>query len=209
MRFEKAPPRRRKRRCCSFLRRLLQMLGLRGKPLGERYTTPSTNPTNILGLPKHSPSSETIEMPHKPKANGVEQVAVANGTMAPSPSRGSFSHLRSGASSVVFSAEQNSVEMTIVHARKRMITALVNVDDRFINEMSIEAFIDFLNKARLTSMPHRGSRWDKALRSAEYFALQISSYAEILDQFAPGSHSGVNVGLASCCLLLQVRELHR
>lgn len=139
------------------------------------------------------------------KTNGNHQVVMSNGVTASSPNGESFTQLRSGTSSVILSSEQTSVEMTIAYARKRLTTELVNVDEFFLNEMSIEAFIDFLNKERLTSMPQRGSRWDRALRSAEYFALQISSYAEILEEFTPSSLFGVNIALASCCLLLQVR----
>ncbi|KAL9106362.1 MAG: hypothetical protein Q9227_008631 [Pyrenula ochraceoflavens] len=165
------------------------MLGLRSKP---------------LGFPKAAPINEKMDTPHTPKTNGHDHRLPSNGTMMSSPGGASFSQLRSGSSSVIYSSEQSSIQMTIVRARKRMTTELVNVDEFFINEMSIETFVDFLNKERLTSMPHRGSKWDRALRSAEYFALQLSSYAEVLEEFTPAIHDGVNVALASCCLLLQL-----
>lgn len=107
---------------------------------------------------------------------------------------------------MALTTEEKTVETVIHHARTRLIVELDDVDDIFLDETSIESFIDFLNKERLTSMPHRGSRWDRALRSAEYFALQISSYADLIERFTPGSLDGVNVGLASCCLLLQVSQ---
>lgn len=162
---------------------------------------------DVLGFSKPTPTNEKMEVLHKSKTNGYNPTTTTttNGVLVPSD-EDSFSQFHSATSSVIYSPEANSVQMTIAHARKRMTTELVVVDDAFLNEMSIEVFIDFLNKERLTSMPHRGSRWDKALRSAEYFALQISSYAELLEEFTPNSLAGVNIGLASCRLLLQVSK---
>ncbi|KAL9620471.1 MAG: hypothetical protein Q9160_005056 [Pyrenula sp. 1 TL-2023] len=105
-----------------------------------------------------------------------------------------LTHAHSSVRSLALTTEDRTVETVIHHARTRLIVEIDNVDDLFLDEMSIESFIDFLNKERLTSMPHRGSRWDRALRSAEYFALQISSYADLIERFTPGGLDGVNLG---------------
>lgn len=44
---------------------------------------------------------------------------------------------------------------------------------------SIETFLDYIEHQRLTHMPHRGSVWDKVLKWAEFFALQVSAYEKV------------------------------
>ena len=53
-------------------------------------------------------------------------------------------------------------------------------------------------------MPHRGSRWDKVLKWAEFFALQISGYAKALESFVPDSHTAAKLIWVASQTLLEV-----
>lgn len=69
---------------------------------------------------------------------------------------------------------------------------------------SLDSFLDFVASDRLRRVPHRGSRWDKILRWAEYFAIQISILHETVGSFAPNSTETARLIWQSCQTLLQV-----
>ena len=65
--------------------------------------------------------------------------------------------------------------------------------------------MEYISTERLTNMPHRGGRWDKVLKSAEYFALQLAAYQELVHKFARDSEHALHFALGCCRLLLDVR----
>lgn len=69
---------------------------------------------------------------------------------------------------------------------------------------SLDSFLDFVASDRLRRVPHRGSRWDKILRWAEYFAIQVSILHESVGPFAPNSTEAARLIWQSCQTLLQV-----
>lgn len=73
--------------------------------------------------------------------------------------------------------------------------------------MTIEGFLEYIERQRLTYMPHRGSRWDKVLKWAEFFALQISSYAMAVESFVPDSKVAAKLIWSASRTLLEVRPL--
>lgn len=93
---------------------------------------------------------------------------------------------------------------TIVTTCSRLIAEFDDVDESFIYGMSIDGFLDYIERQRLTYMPHRGSRWDKVLNWAEYFALQISGYARAVESFVPDSNMAGKLIWTACRALLEV-----
>lgn len=93
---------------------------------------------------------------------------------------------------------------TILSTCSRLITEFDDVDESFIHSMSIEAFLDYVERQRLTHMPHRGSRWDKVLKWTEYFALQISGYSKAVESFVTDSNIAAKLIWTSCRALLEV-----
>lgn len=85
-----------------------------------------------------------------------------------------------------------------------MVSAFSNVDEEYLTEMTIEGYVDYIERQRLTHMPHRGSRWDKVLKWAEYFGLQIEGYAKAIEGFVPESNSAARLIYAACRTLLDV-----
>ena len=93
---------------------------------------------------------------------------------------------------------------TVLSTCSRLVTEFDDVDESFIHNMSIELFLDYVERQRLTYMPHRGSRWDKVLKWTEYFALQISSYAKAVESFVPDSDIAAKLMWIACRALLEV-----
>ena len=69
---------------------------------------------------------------------------------------------------------------------------------------SIKSFFDFVANYRLRRMPHKGSRWDKILRWAEYFAAQVALFDESVGPFVSNSKETAQLLWASCRVLLEV-----
>lgn len=100
---------------------------------------------------------------------------------------------------------QSIVTETTRAVRSRIIVEVDSVeDDTFFDAVTLETFLEHISTERLVSMPHEGSHWDKTLKGAEFFALQLNAYAEKLDEFVSGTQNGVKTALASCLLLLDV-----
>lgn len=93
---------------------------------------------------------------------------------------------------------------TVSSTCSRLIAEFERVDDSFIQNMSIEHFLDYIERQRLTHMPHRGSRWDKVLKWTEYFALQVSGYAKAVESFVPDSDVAAKLIWTACRALLEV-----
>ena len=93
---------------------------------------------------------------------------------------------------------------TVSSTCSRLIAEFDDVDESFIHNMSIERFLDYVERQRLTFMPHRGNYFDKVLKCAEYFALQISGYAKAVESFVPDSNIAARLIWTACRALLEV-----
>lgn len=73
--------------------------------------------------------------------------------------------------------------------------------------MTMQGFLEYIERDRLTHMPQRGSRWDKVLKCAEGFALQISSYENAVHSFVTDSKAAANMIRAAACVLIEVSTI--
>lgn len=96
------------------------------------------------------------------------------------------------------------LQETVVVTRKKFIADFDEVDESIIGDMTIETFLNYIERQRLTHMPHRGSHWDKVLKWAEFFALQVSGYATAVEAFVPDSRNAANLIWTASRALLQV-----
>jgi len=105
-----------------------------------------------------------------------------------------------------FTSDQqvNIVRRTVITTRTKLIADLSHVDSHYIDSMSVESILDWVSSERLTYMPQRGSRWDKVLKWAEFFSLQISGYEKAISSFVPDSGAAAQLIWASCKILLEV-----
>ena len=91
---------------------------------------------------------------------------------------------------------------SVVTVRRKFVAELENVDDSSVQSITMENVFDFIERQRLTYMPHRGSHWDKVLKWAEFFALQVSGYASAVEPFVPESKAAAKlIWIASKSLL--------
>lgn len=139
--------------------------------------------------------------------NGVAGRMAANGkhsingeTATNAVTNGNHRHESSKSHITQSITRQREISVTTEYHR-RLVT-LTNGD--FSKPESEESFLNFVANERLHRMPHRGSRWDKILRWAEYFATQVSTLHESVSSFVPNSAETAQVIWAGCRILLHV-----
>lgn len=71
-----------------------------------------------------------------------------------------------GESSVSFSRDQQVtlLQETVIITRRKFLADFDHVDETDIHSLTIEGFLQFIERQRLIHMPQRGSRWDKVLK---------------------------------------------
>lgn len=90
--------------------------------------------------------------------------------------------------------------------RQRIISEFDRIDDTLLDNMTIAKFSDFITRERLSSMPHRGSLWDRVLRWAEFYALQIEAYSLAVNSFVPESRTAAKQIYTLLRALLELGE---
>ena len=103
-----------------------------------------------------------------------------------------------------FSTEQQVTVLreSVTAVRRKFVAELDDVDESSIQSISVDDVLDYIERQRLTHMPHRGSHWDNVLKWTEFFALQISGYAIVVEPFVPESKAAAKlIWIASQSLL--------
>lgn len=103
--------------------------------------------------------------------------------------QGGLAGLEAETTTVSFSEKQ---QVTVLHdsvvvTHRKFLADFDDIDESFIYNTTIDGFLEYIERQRLTHMPHRGSHWDEVLNWAEYFALQISGYVKAVEPFVPDS----------------------
>ncbi|KAL8686524.1 MAG: hypothetical protein Q9224_005422, partial [Gallowayella concinna] len=93
---------------------------------------------------------------------------------------------------------------TVIVTCQKFITHFDGCQKHHIYDLTIEEYLDFIERQRLTYMPHRGSHWDKVLKWAEFFGLQISSFATAMEKLVIESKSAAKLIWTACRALLQL-----
>ena len=96
------------------------------------------------------------------------------------------------------------LRQTVLSTRARLIGDLSQVDDHYIDSITIESFLEYIEDERLCNMPQHGSSWDKVLKWAEFFALQVSGYENTVRTFVPDSSVAAKLIWATCRVLIEV-----
>lgn len=128
----------------------------------------------------------------RPSTNGETATnAVTNGN-----------HRHDSSKSHITQSITRQREISVTTECHRRLVTLTNVE--LSKPESEESFLNFVANERLHRMPHRGSRWDKILRWAEYFATQVSTLHESVSSFVPNSAETAQLIWAGCRILLHV-----
>jgi hypothetical protein len=75
---------------------------------------------------------------------------------------------------------------------------------RDLSDVSYIKFLEWIRAERLTTLPHKGSRWDKVLIRALYFAEQLHKFDQAIQAFAVDSNVAAAIGYGHAQLLLGV-----
>jgi len=110
---------------------------------------------------------------------------------------------------VSFSKDQQITVLheTVISTWSKFVAEFDQVDEHLIESMTVEGFWEYIERQRLTYMPHRGSRWDKVLKLAEFFGLQVSGYAKAFGSFVPESEAAAKLMWAASHTLLEVSRI--
>ena len=73
-----------------------------------------------------------------------------------------------------------------------------------VSDISYVKFLEWVRSERLTTLPHKGSRWDKVLIRATYFAEQLHRFEQAVQAFAHDSTSAAAIGYGHAQLLLEL-----
>lgn len=73
-----------------------------------------------------------------------------------------------------------------------------------ISDVSYVKFLEWIRSERLTALPHKGSRWDKVLIRALYFAEHLHIFDQAIESFAVGSSAAAAIGYGHAQLLLEL-----
>jgi hypothetical protein len=75
-----------------------------------------------------------------------------------------------------------------------------------IADVSFVNFLEWIRSERLTTLPHKGSKWDKVLIRALYFAEQLHNFDTAIQSFAIDSGAAAALGYGHARLLLEVSD---
>lgn len=134
-----------------------------------------------------------------------------NGTMTTTKS--TTTNGTSTTSSTMTSSSYQQHNVQAVTVLREIISKINASSKRSLNGSSAEVFgeskdvgvvLDFIASERLKRYPHPGSRYDKTLRWAEFFATQVHAFSQTVGEFILYSSEAAHIIYGSCMLLLQV-----
>ncbi|EFQ95319.1 hypothetical protein PTT_06770 [Pyrenophora teres f. teres 0-1] len=119
---------------------------------------------------------------------------------------GNFSSMRSPTKRMTGSNNyQNSiVQDSAASLKKRSLAELGVGAYQNISDVSYVSFLEWIRSERLTTLPHKGSRWDKVLIRALYFAEQLHNFEQAIQPFAQDSSYAASIGYGHAQLLLEL-----
>ena len=92
----------------------------------------------------------------------------------------------------------------ITRAIHKHVVRLDEYDETFIQEMDLPSYLEYVDDERIFHMPRRGSNWDRVLRSAQFFGLQLWSFGDKLGPSSSEIKAASVTALVSCRVLLDV-----
>jgi hypothetical protein len=88
--------------------------------------------------------------------------------------------------------------------RKRSMAELGAGVYQSVSDVSYVKFLEWIRAERLTTLPHKGSLWDKVLIRSLYFAEQLHKFDQAIQGFATDSSAAAAIAYGHAQLLLEV-----
>ncbi|KAK0641655.1 hypothetical protein B0T16DRAFT_380569 [Cercophora newfieldiana] len=76
--------------------------------------------------------------------------------------------------------------------------------ETFFKKLDLRSYLEYISDERLIHMPRRGSDWDRVLRAAQCFGLQLWWFGTGVGQFCSGTESASITALGSTQILLEI-----
>jgi hypothetical protein len=179
-------------------------------PAKQHSPQPITMSTSRLSTPGNlsgqNGTNGVLSPPLSPKALFRSKGRLPSFTSSRAPS-GNFSTTmrtftkRSGNNSNKIGLVQESAAAL----KKRSMAELGAGVYQSVSNVSYVNFLEWIRSERLTTLPHKGSRWDKVLIRALYFAEQLHNFEKAIQGFALDSSAAAAIGYGHAQLLLEVR----
>lgn len=87
---------------------------------------------------------------------------------------------------------------------RRRIYKFGDYTETYFKHVDIESYLEYISDERLIHMPRRGSDWDRVLKSAQFFGLQLWGLGANVGDFCFGAHQASITALGSTQILLEV-----
>jgi hypothetical protein len=148
-------------------------------------------------------ANSVFSPPQSPQAGFRAKGRLPSFTSSRAPS-GNFSAMKSPNKRPSGNYKIGFVQESAASLRKRSMTELGAGVYQSIGDVSYVRFLEWIRSERLTTLPHKGSRWDKVLIRALYFAEQLHNFEQAVQSFAHDSTSAAIIGYGHAQLLLEV-----
>jgi hypothetical protein len=144
-----------------------------------------------------SPNTPPLSIGHKKYMNGASS-GHNRGSTANQPRRGSQFGIGNDIS---------FVQETATALKRKSMSELGAGVSQSVTDASFINFVEWIRSERLATLPHKGSRWDKVLIRALYFAERLHNFENAVQGFAFDSNDVAQLGYGHARLLLQVCRL--
>jgi hypothetical protein len=96
------------------------------------------------------------------------------------------------------------VQDTAISLKKKSMSELGAGVYQSVANVSFVHLLEWVRTERLTTLPHKGSRWDRVLIRALYFAEQLHNFDTAIQGFALDSNAAASLGYGHARLLLEL-----
>ena len=87
------------------------------------------------------------------------------------------------------------------------VCKLGDYNETFFKTVDLESYLEYISEERLIHMPRRGSDWDRVLRSAQFFGLQLWRLGANVARYCPEAEVASITALGTTQILLEVSGL--
>lgn len=179
------------------------------KTITNTITMPSASNTNGVNGVK-SPMTSSISSSTKgmdgfhtpPMSPSSPRVSKGRGAAA---TRGFSSASSTGLRSQAHgSTKIQFVEDTAIALKRKSMSELGAGVSQSVEATSFINLVEWIRQERLSTLPHKGSRWDTVLIRALYFADHFHAFETAIQSSANGSTAAAQLGYGHVRLLLEV-----
>ena len=181
-----------------------------------RITSPASKETTLVvrnSLPRGNPSGRLDTLLRmqaaikSPTVNGAGSYSSSSRPLSPVAHTKSVS--RMGSLNISSHRQSNSQRISVVHdtaltLRRKSAAELGAGVSQGADDASFIRLVEWIRTERLSSLPHKGSRWDTVLIRAIYFAERLHAFESVLRRYGAESDVATQLAYGHVQLLLEL-----